>query len=96
MHGLWCFPCPQAEDPLPFLERLGIRARLVGPLGHARHVFTHRIWEMELWLLAAEDAACPPGYRFADARELGELPMPTAMRKAREAALAKMGCSRAG
>lgn len=96
LHGLWCFPCPQAEDPLPFLERLGIRARLVGPLGHARHVFTHRIWEMELWLLAAEDAACPPGYRFADARELGELPMPTAMRKAREAALAKMGCSRAG
>ena len=89
LRGLWTFPCPKggAEALLAHLAENGVNARIVRETGHVRHVFTHRVWEMELYLLAADGASCPPGWRWADASELAALPMPAAMKKARELAL---------
>ncbi len=89
LRGLWTFPCPEggAEALLAHLAENGVNARTIREAGHVRHVFTHRVWEMELYLLAADGASCPPGWRWADASELAALPMPAAMKKARELAL---------
>ncbi len=66
-----------------------IRALPARSLGQARHVFTHRVWNMELleaecfserWLGGGE-------HLWADAQALRSLPLPTAMRSARELAL---------
>ncbi len=67
------------------LKSLGIRAAFQGTLGTARHVFTHRIWNMTLCRWAAETADCREG-RFVTLREMRALPLPTAMRAAREQA----------
>ncbi len=45
-----------------------------------RHVFTHRIWEMQIYeISAAAEAAAPKGYMFVPETELNALPIPAAM-----------------
>ena len=89
LRGLWAFPCPEggAEALLEYLAENGVQARIAEAAGQARHVFTHRIWEMELFLLEAGGCGSPAGWRWASAEELAALPMPAAMKKARETAL---------
>ena len=72
---------------LEYLAENGVQARIAEAAGQARHVFTHRIWEMELFLLEAGGCGSPAGWRWASAEELAALPMPAAMKKARETAL---------
>ena len=67
------------------LKNLGIRAVYQGALGKARHVFTHRVWNMTLYHYAAETTECREG-RFVSLEEMRALPLPTAMRAAREQA----------
>lgn len=89
LRGLWAFPCPEGgvEALLEYLAENGVQARIAEAAGQARHVFTHRIWEMELFLLEAGGCGSPAGWRWASAEELAALPMPAAMKKARETAL---------
>ena len=62
------------------LARLGIRVRWEAALPAARHVFTHRIWELGGWRgRAAAAAALPDGYAWARGEELAErYPVPSA------------------
>lgn len=62
---------------------LCIRAAFRGTLGNARHVFTHRVWNMTLYHFTAESAGCREG-RFVTLDEMRALPLPTAMRAAKE------------
>src|SRR5699024_5216265 len=64
------------------LARLGIRVRWEAALPAARHVFTHRIWELGGWRgRAAAAAALPDGYAWARGEELAErYPVPSAFR----------------
>lgn len=74
------------------LFEAGLQTQFIESLGKAKHVFTHRVWEMDIlhfcftvkpsseWLLA-HDAL------LADSQMLQELPLPTAVRTAKEAAL---------
>ena len=69
------------------LEALGMQAKRIIPLGEARHVFTHRIWNM---LVYRVDLPAMPGRtagQWADAQTLTGLPLPTAMKAARRAAM---------
>ena len=69
------------------LEALGMQANRIIPLGEARHVFTHRIWNMQLYRV---DLPAMPGRtagQWADAQTLTGLPLPTAMKAARRAAM---------
>ena len=62
------------------LARLGVRVRWEAALPAARHVFTHRIWELGGWQgRAAAAAALPDGYAWARGEELAEqYPVPSA------------------
>ncbi|MDR0928355.1 MAG: A/G-specific adenine glycosylase [Oscillospiraceae bacterium] len=94
LNGVWCFPVFEGAV-LPTkvgekLHNLGIEAAYVERIGEARHVFTHRIWEMTLLRFDAITDTCPEGFRFADAAELSALPLPTAVKSARQAAMDRL------
>ena len=101
LEGLWVFhisdlPAGFPEVPAKLPARpFPLRALSVTPLGRARHVFTHQVWEMELIHahLADRDGMPPPveGGRWATAEEMHALPMPTAMRAAVACADALLG-----
>lgn len=94
LHGLWVFPgfdgIETPEETEQQLAHLGITAHYRGALGEARHVFTHIIWEMTLFHFDAATPACPEGWRWADLSDLNALPMPTALRIAREKAVSML------
>ena len=89
LKKMWVYALKEnAETPEAMekaLEALGVRASLRAVLGQARHVFTHRVWHMTLYHFAAETPACREG-RFVTLAEMQALPLPTAMRAAREQA----------
>ena len=91
LKGLWTFLlCEGDSTPEGMarkLEALGMQAHRIIPLGEARHVFTHRIWNMQLYRV---DLPAMPGRtagQWADAQTLTGLPLPTAMKAARRAAM---------
>ncbi len=91
LQGLWVFPLLEgAKTPGELVKALhrspGIACAYVRPLGHARHVFTHQVWEMRLHLMETAEPA-PAGYQFATANEINALPIPTAMRRPKALAL---------
>ncbi len=87
LRGLWVFPMVEGrpeQSSLPdALERLtGLRVSPPSELGEARHVFTHRVWEMRLCAAQTEDSQPKEGWRFFTAEQLRALAVPTAMRGA--------------
>ena len=87
LGGLSVFPDAAGElspsQMCAALSQLGVSAAYDARLGHARHVFTHLIWEMEIHAFAAESLADVPDGRWVSADELAALPMPTAVKAAR-------------
>lgn len=88
LQGLWCFPMIEGEyaaDQLQPIAEKKLHLSL-GPLkeaGSARHVFTHRVWQMRLYKTGTEaSASAPAGYRFAVPDQLKELAFPAAMNAA--------------
>lgn len=97
LGGLWVFPDALHEgetgDPAALcaaLAAMGVDAAYDGLLGRARHVFTHIIWEMDVHAFLTDEAAPIGGGRWATARELSALPMPTAVRRARALAMERL------
>lgn len=91
LRGLYTFPHGLACHIPQMLERLGsqgIQAEYGQCAAQARHVFSHVIWEMNIHELTVRKA--PHGAFFVDATQLAELPMATAMKKARQICLARM------
>ena len=97
LGGLSVFPDAAGElTPAQMcaeLEKLGISTAYDERLGHARHVFTHLIWEMEIHALIAEACKEVPDGRWVDTHELAALPMPTAVKAARTWAEKKLTSS---
>ena len=89
LKNLWVYLLAEnAESPADVekaLKSAGIRAAFQGPLGTARHVFTHRVWNMTLYHWLAENDGCREG-KFFTLDEMRALPLPTAMRAAKEQA----------
>ena len=87
LKGLWTFLlCEGDSTPEGMarkLEALGMQANRIIPLGEARHVFTHRIWNMQLYRV---DLPAMPGRTAGQWADAG-LPLPTAMKAARRAAM---------
>ena len=97
LHGLYVFWLLEGETDVNQIERLlaeaGLPAKAQQALGEARHIFTHRVWQMRLWRFALlqppdEHWLAQQGAMLVDAQALAQLPLPTAMKAAREAALA--------
>ena len=86
LQGLWCFPlfdCSPADAPSLLEKKFRLRSVPSGPPVHARHVFTHLIWEMDILSLnAGPELPAPADYRWVSREELDTLVFPVAMNAA--------------
>ena len=69
------------------LHSMGIEAALKSDLGEAKHIFSHRIWNMKIYHFEAAEVRKKTGFRFVNSEELSALPLPTAMKAARKRAM---------
>lgn len=94
LKNLWVYLLTEnAESPTELekaLKSIGVTVVFQGALGTARHVFTHRIWNMSLYHYISESTVCREG-RFVTLSEMRALPLPTAMRAAKEQAEKLLG-----
>ena len=83
LKGLWCFPmldCSSSEMSMCLLEKFHIQAFAAGAPMHARHVFTHLIWEMDIYPMKADpDISAPSDYSWISWPDVHTLAFPTAM-----------------
>lgn len=91
LKGLWVFLLLENDDTSEGLQKklrsMGIETAFKADLGEARHVFTHRIWNMRIYHFEAAEIHKKPGYRLVTADELAALPMPTAVKAAKKWAM---------
>jgi len=91
LHNLYVFALCEGQDDeasaARHLKHLGLSVQAGQPLGSARHVFTHRVWQMELYHFEADAPISVPHGLWATAQQLQALPIPTAMKVARQQAL---------
>ena len=94
LGGLFVFPDVLEEnDPAKLcaaLENMGIRAAYDEKIGHAKHVFTHLIWEMDVHALIADGMTDVPDGQWVTRDELQALPLPTAVKAARQWAMERL------
>lgn len=88
LHGLWVFPMVEGT---PTLRQLPAAVKKLTKFavtdtqsaGEAKHVFTHQIWQMQLYTMhVSETADAPAGYRFVPVKEMNSLAIPTAVKAA--------------
>ena len=81
LKGMYVFALSE-DPPDQALAALGLTHAEFEPAGEARHVFTHRVWEMTLWAVHIYDI--PPALEpyFYTLEQMDALPIPTAMRAA--------------
>lgn len=90
LKSLWVYHLTEnvenRQDMEKAIKALGIRASYKNELGKARHIFTHRVWNMTLYHYEAASTECREG-RFVTLKEMNALPIPTAMKAAKEQAV---------
>lgn len=91
LQGLWVFPLLEgkrsaAQLPDAVRRQTGLPTGPASFVGEARHVFTHQIWQMRLYLLDTEKPEAAAGWRFVTSEEMDDIAIPTAMRAAVQAA----------
>lgn len=88
LGGLYVFHLIEDENRPAAAEEMlreaGFDCRFKADLGEAKHVFTHRVWNMRI--LHFEMESIPGHAQMADEEELSQLPFPAAMRTAVQAA----------
>ena len=92
LHGLWVYPMLEGwhdvkQLPAAVKRLMKLPVCDIRPEGEARHVFTHQVWNMRLYVMRTDAENTPAGWRFVTAEEMEALAIPSAMRAA--AALAK-------
>ena len=96
LHNLYVFGLAEAvsepDNAQSYWAERGLQSQYMDTVGEARHVFTHRIWEMQLFhfqLLQPPEATFLRTHSalLTDCGQLKALPLPTAMKAAKQAAL---------
>lgn len=88
LKGLWVFPLLEgklAPSALPrAVKQLTKQSvSLIASAGEARHVFTHQVWQMRLFIMRAkENAEAAPGWVYVPVRDMQALAVPAAMKAA--------------
>nr|MDD6335232.1 A/G-specific adenine glycosylase [bacterium] len=88
LGGLYEFPFVEGDGDKNPLAAWGLEGAYLCDLGDKKHVFTHLVWHMHAQQWHVTGGQAPQGYAFASAKELGELPIPTAMAHWRKIAMA--------
>ncbi len=90
LRGLWVFLLNEGDSSPDAFEKL-LPARYLAStprfLCEARHVFTHRIWNMRIYHLECAHSIPLRDGIWTDLNGLNDLPMPTAMKTARSEAV---------
>ncbi len=91
LRGLWVFILNEGDSTSGGMRKklraLGIPAHLAAEMGDARHVFTHRVWNMRIYHFIADTPLEKPACVWVNAQELSALPLPTAIKTAKAHAL---------
>jgi len=84
LNGLYVFHLIEEEKQPDRVEALlgeaGFRCRFIADLGEAKHVFTHRVWNMRILHFELDEV--PAGVQMVSLTELEQLPFPTAVKAA--------------
>lgn len=84
LNGLWEFYMTDGfmspHEIKNHLLEMGYTIANLIPLGQAKHVFTHIIWNMEGFYCAINETHLPEGYIFCDKGDIQSLAVPTAIR----------------
>lgn len=97
LQGLWVYPMLEGEHTAKQLPRALQRLTKLSigeasPVGEAKHVFTHQVWMMRMYIMHTEaDAEAPEDWRFVTLEEMEQLAIPTAVRAARALVQRKLG-----
>ncbi len=96
LQGLWGFPIFEASGSPENLKRTAekkLKTLLSDPLpgGSARHVFTHQIWQMDLFTAETEGGSIPAGYQWIPPSDFSSLALPAAFRSAASLVREKYG-----
>lgn len=84
LRGLYVFHLMEhASGSDAVAKALRVPPSSLRPLGKARHVFTHRIWEMIIYHAEIDSAQMMPNGLWVTPEEMELLPFPTAMRMAK-------------
>ena len=91
LQGLWVYPMVEDHHTvkqLPTLvkRKIGLPVTNVTSAGEAKHIFTHQVWQMKLYIMHTT-AEAPAGWRFVTIEEMQQLTIPTAVKKAKEVVL---------
>lgn len=91
LKGLWVFILNENDATIDGMQKklrtLGVQARFTADLGEARHIFTHRIWNMHIYHFIADMPRAKAGCEWVTADDLIALPLPTAVKAAKAHAL---------
>ena len=93
LNGLYVFHLieeeTQPERVRQLLSENGFSAQFKADLGEAKHVFTHRVWNMRI--LHFELDSIPQNAQMVDLHEMNRLPFPTAIKAAVQEARKLLG-----
>ncbi len=93
LNGLYVFHLIEEETQPERVEEMllenGLSARFATDLGSAKHVFTHRVWNMRI--LHFELDSLPQGAQMVDLNKMNQLPFPTAIKAAVQEARKLLG-----
>ena len=87
LHGLWVYPMLEGTHTLKQLPAAVKRLTKlpvtdITSAGEARHVFTHQVWNMRLYVMQTDAVQAPSGWRFVSLEEMDTLAIPSAVRAA--------------
>ena len=88
LHGLWCFPMFEGELSAAEIhsqaeKKLHLSIHSLHDSGFARHVFTHRIWNMRIYKADTETSvSVSPEFCFVPVNQLKDYAFPVAMNAA--------------
>ncbi|MGN0778226.1 MAG: A/G-specific adenine glycosylase, partial [Aristaeellaceae bacterium] len=88
LQGLWVFPLLEEHheaEQLPALVKRTLHLPVgdAQPAGEAKHIFTHQVWQMKLYILYAPVGIdAPVGWRWLTRTDMDALTIPTAVRTA--------------
>ena len=91
LQGLWVYPMVEDHHTVKQLaplvkKRIGVPVTDIQTAGEAKHIFTHQVWQMKLYIMHTT-AEAPAGWRFVTMEEMQQLTIPTAVKKAKEVVL---------
>ena len=92
LAGMWQFPTAETGDPAEAVRQITERHRLdLGPLKEAvrfKHIFTHRIWEVEAFEATSSAVGVPSGRSgWFLPEEINSLMLPNPTKKVRDAVI---------